>query len=256
MSTSKVSAIFNTVKKSVIKHSPEILTGMGIAGLLTSTVLAVAYTPKAMRLIDEKKAMQEEPKDLKPTEVVKTVWKCYIPSAVISAASIGCLIGANAVHYKRNAALAMAYTLSETALHDYKSKVIETIGEKKEEVIRDAVMKDKIDKNPASNNEVYIISKGNTLMFDPISSRYFQSDIDTVNRIVNDLNRIMLSENYVSLNDFYYEIGLKSISVGDDIGWNVDKGLIKIRYSAQLTDNNEPCAVLDYETAPYHGYDR
>lgn len=256
MSTSKISTIFNTVKKSVIKHSPEILTGMGIAGLLTSTVLAVAYTPKAMRLLEEKKAEQEETRDLKPAEVIKTVWKCYVPSAVISAASVGCLIGANAVHHKRNAALAMAYTLSETALHDYKSKVIETIGEKKEEVIRDAVMKDKIDKNPVSDNEVYILSKGDTLMFDPISGRYFKSDIDTINRIVNELNRTMLNENYVSLNDFYYEIGLKGIDVGDDIGWNVDRGYITIRYSAQLTDNNEPCAVLDYETAPYHGYNR
>lgn len=37
------------------KHSPEILTGIGIAGMITTTVMAVRATPKALILIEEKK---------------------------------------------------------------------------------------------------------------------------------------------------------------------------------------------------------
>ena len=47
-----IKAAYNAVKKSTIKHSPEILTGIGIAGMVTTTVMAVRATPKALRLID------------------------------------------------------------------------------------------------------------------------------------------------------------------------------------------------------------
>lgn len=33
-----IKAAYNAVKKSTIKHSPEILTGIGIAGMVTTTV--------------------------------------------------------------------------------------------------------------------------------------------------------------------------------------------------------------------------
>ena len=35
-------------KRMVYKHSPEILTGIGVAGMITSTILAVKATPKAL----------------------------------------------------------------------------------------------------------------------------------------------------------------------------------------------------------------
>ena len=47
--------IVNDVKTTLSKHAPEILTGIGIAGMVTTTVLAVRATPKALMLIDAKK---------------------------------------------------------------------------------------------------------------------------------------------------------------------------------------------------------
>ena len=72
-----IKAAYNAVKKSTIKHSPEILTGIGIAGMVTTTVMAVRATPKALRLIDNaeiKKANEtntpyEEP-NLSKTEIM------------------------------------------------------------------------------------------------------------------------------------------------------------------------------------------
>lgn len=251
----KTSALINTVRNSVVKHSPEILTGIGIAGMLTSTIFAVANTPKALRLLEKAKEERDGEK-LTPVEVVKTTWKCYIPSAAMSLAGIGCLVAANSVHLRRNAAITMAYTLSESALHEYRAKVVETMGEKKDEEVRDAIAKDKVAKTPISSSEVYITEKGNTLFLDPLSGRYFKSDIEKIKGILNDLNYRMLTENYISLNDFYYEIGLSSVDSGYDVGWKIEKGYIKIRFSAQLTEDDQPCVVLDYDVPPYHGYDR
>lgn len=41
MASVKFSSIIKTVKIIMAKHSPEILTGVGIAGMITTTVLAV-----------------------------------------------------------------------------------------------------------------------------------------------------------------------------------------------------------------------
>ena len=67
-----------TLKASMSKHTPEILTGMGIAGMVATTVLAVKATPKALEYIDAATYEKQEP--LTPVETVKTCWKCYIPA--------------------------------------------------------------------------------------------------------------------------------------------------------------------------------
>lgn len=236
------------------KHSPEILTGIGIAGMITTTVLAVRATPKALQLIEEKKN-EDWVDELSPLEVVKTAWKPYVPAAVTGVASVACLIGASSVNAKRNAALATAYKLSETALSEYREKVIETIGEKKEKTVRDKVAEERVKKNPVSKSEVIVTNNGTTLCFDPISARYFKSSIDKIKRAENELNKQMLHDisGYVSLNDFYDELGLDHTSVGDDLGWNVDR-LIDISFSSQLNDNGEPSVVLDYLVAPKYDF--
>lgn len=236
------------------KHSPEILTGIGIAGMITTTVLAVRATPKALELLEEKKN-EDWVDELSPLEVVKTAWKPYVPAAVTGIASVACLIGASSVNAKRNAALATAYKLSETALTEYREKVIETIGEKKEKTVRDKVAEERVKKNPVSKSEVIVTNNGTTLCFDPISARYFKSSIDKIKRAENELNKQMLHDisGYVSLNEFYDELGLDHTSVGDDLGWNVDR-LIDISFSSQLNDNGEPSVVLDYLVAPKYDF--
>lgn len=271
MNKQNVTKLLNTAKHVMKKRSPEILTGIGIAGMVTTVVLAVKATPKAMELIEEEKAKRiseatvEEAREwsenggipMKQIEVVKVAWKPYIPAAVTGVASIACLIGANSVHVRRNAALATAYQLSTTALADYREKVVETIGEKKEAQVRDKVSKKKIEENPVSTSTVIMTGKGNTLIYDSHSDRYFRSDIDKIRNAVLDLNERMVNGNemYISLNDFYDEIGLKHTETGDSIGWRIDKGRIDIRYSAQLTEDNEPCIVLDHLMPPEYGFD-
>lgn len=253
MDRKTIAVAIRNMQTAVKKHSPEILTGIGIAGMITTTVMAVRATPKALILIDDKKE-ELEADELTSKEIIQTAWVCYIPAAVIGTASIACLIGASSVNIRRRAALATAYSLSESALKEYQEKVVETIGEKKEQSIRDAVAKDKIEKNPVSSREVIITEKGNTLCYDAVSGRYFKSDIDKLKKAENELNRRMRDEMYISLNDFYYEIGLNRTSIGDELGWNIDNGYIDLSFSSQLADDGTPCLVIEYCVEPRYDF--
>lgn len=249
--------VVKNIKFGITKHSPEILTGIGIAGMITTTILAVKATPKAIKLLEEEALEKDIPKeDLTIKEKVKTTWKCYIPSAVTCTTSIACLIGASSVNAKRIAAIATAYNLSETALNEYREKVVETIGEKKEKLVRDKVAEKHVSDRPVSNTEIIMTEKGNTLCFDPISGRYFRSDMDKIKKAKNDINWRLLNDMYVSLNEFYDELGLAPTSLGDELGWVVDKGKIDIYFSSQLTDEGEPCLVMEYSIAPKYDYDK
>ena len=256
MKNQMLSKFVHDARNVIVKHSPEILTAVGIAGMVTTTIMAIKVTPKAMKLIHEAKMEKsnDDTSELTPAEVVKATWKCYIPSAIMWSLSIACLVGASSVHLKRNAAIATAYTLSETALKEYQDKVVETIGEKKEQVVRDKIAKDRIDENPVSGNQVFVTGKGETLCYDVMSDRYFKSDMDKLQKSVNDLNRQMRDEMSISLNDFYCEIGLNPIGIGDDIGWNIDRGYIDLNFSSQLADDGTPCLVVGHYTRPQYDY--
>ena len=241
--------------RSVKKHSPTILTGVGIAGMITTTILAVQATPKALRLLEEKKADISETEKLPPIEVVKAAWKVYVPAVLTGILSTVCLIGANSVSQRRGAALAAAYSLSESALKEYREKVVETIGKKKEQAIRDDIAKDRVTANPV--REVVVTDRGSTLCYDSLSGRYFKSDIETLRRTVNDLNRRMRDEMFISLNDFYCAVDnpdLGPTKLGDRLGWTIDKGYIDLGFSSQLTADGTPCLVLDYTVAPEYEY--
>lgn len=258
MNKSDVAKVFNSAKRVTVKHSPEILLGLGIAGMVTTTVLSVRATPKAMALIEEEKLRRYHEIDddtLTHMDIVKIAWKPYIPAVITGTVSIACLIGSSSVNAKRMTALTAAYQLSETALNEYREKVIETIGEKKEKTVREKIDKDKLEQNPVSKSDVIITTKGNTLCFEPISGRYFKSDIDLIKRAENNLNKRMLHDvfGYISLNEFYDELGLEHISVGDDLGWNTDE-LIDIGITSHVADNGEPAIVIEYRARPKYNF--
>lgn len=245
------------LKAMIHRRTPEILLGTGIAGMVTTVIFAVRATPKALILIEAAKNEKPDDEDLTVMETVKATWKCYIPTIMIGTSSIICLIGSYSANTRRNAALAAAYTISENALKEYQAKVIETIGEKKEQTIQDAVNKDRIEKNPPNTKEVIITSYGDTLCYDHWSGRYFKSDVEKIRKAANIVSRRMLDEMYISLNDFYSEIGLTETPIGDELGWNVNRdGLVEVKFSATLSDGDIPCIVLNYVNAPTYDFMR
>lgn len=257
MNKPNITGIIDSAKKTITAHSPEILTGLGIAGMLTTTILAVGATPKALRLIEEKKNELECKDKLPPIETFKATWKCYIPAAVTAVASTACLIGASSVSLRRNAALTAAYKLSETALTEYRDKVVETVGEKKERLIRDKVDKERIESSPVNENDVIQTGVGKSLCYDYYSGRYFQSDIEFLRRAINNINKGMIHDpfGYASLNDLYSEIGIPGTALGEIMGWNVSRGLIKEDFGSQIASDGRPCIVMAFEIAPFYEFE-
>lgn len=258
MAKGGLSKVIRNVRTVTRRHQPEILTGIGIAGMVTTVIMAVRATPKALDLMAEVKESHANDTDKKALgkDIMTKVAPVYIPATIVGGLSIACLIGANSVNLRRNAALATAYTLSESALREYQDKVVETIGEKKERSVRDAIAKDKIDNNPVTKSEVIITEKGNTLCYDALSGRYFKSDINKLKQAANELNKRMRDEMYISLNEYYSEIGLDGIGVGYELGWDIDHDYIDLEFSSQLADDGTPCLVVGYAVAPRYDYNK
>lgn len=256
MKTKTLTAFIKTVMSKMEAHAPEIATGIGVAGMITSTVLAIKVTPKAVRLLDDRKEELDSNK-LSVGETIKITWKCYIPVFVPMVLSAGCIIGASAVNLRRNAALAAAYDLSRAALTEYKDAVVETIGEKKELAVREKQAEKAIAAAPVENSPVIITGSGTTLCYDSLSGRYFQSNRQTIESARNVINERMLNEDYISLNDFYEELGLDPTDMGDDIGWNLQNdGLLGIVFASKLATDGTPCLVVQYSMIPSAKYYR
>lgn len=272
MSKLNLSKIPKVIAGGVKKKSPELFIFASVVAFGCTVVLAVKETPTALKLIEDKKReinreLLEEAaangKDkcdridkLTPIDTVKVAWKCYIPAAAMGGLSIACLLNANRINARRGAALAAAYTLSESTLKEYKDKVIETVGEKKEKDIRDAVVKDKLEKDPVDNKEIIITDKGEALCYDALSGRYFKSSIESLNKAVNELNHRLIYDTYISLNDYYGEIGLEEIKIGYDLGWRVDRGLIELDFSYQPASDGSPCMAIDFLEPPKYDFDK
>jgi len=253
LSKNGFSTFVKGTQKFLVKHSPEILTGVGIAGMATSTVLAVRATPKALALLEEKYP-NEKPRAV---PVIKATWKCYLPAAILGVTSAACIVGASAVHTRRNAALATVYQLSQTALTEYKDKVAEVIGDRKEQAVRDELAKDKVVSNPVSNTTIIPTGIGNTLCLDYYSGRYFYSDIDKIKIAVGKLNRDIVLDDYISLNMLYSELGLDNVPIGEEVGWSVTDGKIELDFSAQIADDGKtPCIVVSFYNAPRYNFSR
>lgn len=244
-------SIRNLARKAgakIVKHSPAILTALSCTGVLSTIVFAVRATPKAELIIDQLKGEYGD-ESIPKMELVKAVAPVYIPTGLMACVTIGCIIGANKISSKRNAVLASLYSASEMALEQYQEKVIEKIGDKKEKEVRDEIAADTLRANPIGDKEVQITGKGQSLCYDSLSGRYFLSDYEMVRRVENTINRQILSEMWASLNDVYYELGLKDIDLGRYIGWNADHPL-RFVFSSQIAEDGRPCLVIGYESEP------
>lgn len=260
MNKSNVMRFFRGVQRVVSKHSPEILTGIGIAGMVTMTVLAVRATPKAIELIKEDSRHNHDcdPYEYTKMEAVKSCWKCYIPAVTTGAFSIACLIGAQSVTARRTTALATAYKLSETALTEFKETAVDVIGEEKVKEVKQKISEKKVEKatSDESKTKVIITGDGDTWFVDPFSNTRFQSSKNKVDAAANKLNRDMRDEMHISLSQFYDELGLDHTLISDRIGWNITNGYIDIDYSDAVVRDGKAYILLDFIVRPEYDFDQ
>lgn len=237
--------------KGASKHSPEILTGIGIAGFIGTVVLAVNATPKALQNIEENCEGEKTVKD-----IIKYGAKYYIPAVVTGAASTACIIGSSKINFKRNAALTTAYALSESFAKEYKDAVLEEIGPEKEKEIRTKVAEKRMEKNPIENATIIQTSERGAKFYDPYSNTYFESNVHKLNSAINQVNNMLMNELGATLTDFYFAAGLPTSKSSDLIGWRFeDSGIISLRYTAVVrnnpeTDEQEAVLSMDFNREP------
>lgn len=257
-------------------NASPIYIGLGLLAFGTAIVVASVEAPKAKKSIDRARAdlkdikhdledgyITEESAKLARKDVAidltKDICKFYVPVVVLAASGTFCIVNAHNIDTNKIAGLTTAYQISEAARKEYKNKVIETIGDKKEQKIRDEINKDKVKRNPVDNGKVVLVDnqKPTQLFMDALSGRYFRTDVDHIKACVNDLNRDMLDDGYVTLNEFYDKLNLPDIQLGRDLGWRAEEGLIELLpFTAAVTEGGESCLVVDFYEPPIYSYKR
>jgi hypothetical protein len=249
-----VATIAKNVFKTLDNNTPLILTGVAVAGVLSTTVLAVKATPEALREVDKQRlrAGYNVDEGITKLEWIKWSWQSYIPAMGMGAVTIACIIGAQSVNSKRQAFLISGYTLSETAFREYREKAVEALGKPKEQKLRDEIAAEKVAANPPSN-QVFITGTGQVLCYDTLSGRYFKSDMETLRRAQNDINQMCINDSYASQNDFHRMVGLPINGYGEEFGWSTDV-MLDLQFSAILSEDNQPCIAIEYRMSPIRGY--
>lgn len=232
------------------RNAPTILTCLGGAGVIVTSVLAVKATPKALYLLEETK--EEKGEELTKLEIVKTAAPAYIPSAIAGAATIACIFSANILNKRQQAALMSAYALIDSSYKEYKNKVQDLYGEEANARIREEIAKDNYDEEYNDEEE-----DGKQLFFDYFSNRYFRSTIEDVQRAEYRINRTLVMRDYAYLNEFYELLGIEPIESGYIFGWSngacMDRywqSWIDFTHEKVTTDDGLECYIIVMQNEP------
>lgn len=250
--------IGSNISSAMDKNAPTILTIAAVVGVVATSVMTAKAAPKAKEILDDIHEREEEQGEKIPAaEKIKEVAPVIAPPMLMGAATVACIVGSNVAAAKKIEGLTTAYGIAKEALSNYEAATKEVVGEKKALDVKDTAQKKLVENNPPSKagNDIYITGRGNVLCYDPYSGRYYRSNFESIRKSVNDLNYRMRDEMWVTLNDLYDELGLPQIKVGESLGWNINCGNIEIQHTAMVTENDEPCLVIDFYNKPDSKYD-
>jgi len=247
---------------------PEILTGMGIIGFVSTVADAIHSTPYALLDLEDAE-MELYETECEPTEKeiivakVKAVAPHYISTVILGASSIACFVGSVQESNKRIAASVAAYAIASDEARQLKKEVA-VLEDKLIEQDRELLAlqeqptkksrKKKLNKEGESDEKEVVETdikevipqSEEVLMCDKMSRRYFYSSPLKIKEIESKLNRDLLLNMFVPLNDFYYEVGLSSSGLGEYFGWEAGDE-INFTFSPSLTSDNRPCVDIDYD---------
>lgn len=207
-----MNTLLNALKLFVKRNSSIILTVIGGAGVIATSIMAVRETPKALKLIED--AKEEKGEDLTVFETIKVAGPVYVPSILMGVSTIACIFGANALNKRKQAALMSAYALLDNSYKEYKSKTVELQGEDFNSCVREEIAKDRYtgDDNSDDNDKV--------LFYDEFSGRYFNSTMEDILKAEYEINKRLSEWGGIYLNDFYALLKLPTTDYGDYLGWS------------------------------------
>ena len=239
------------------QHSPEILIAVGVAGAVTSTVLACKSTLKINDILEDDKkdlevihehadefiADENKPyteKDKRNDLIgcygrisIKVV-KLYAPAVILGTLSLASIIGSHRILKKRNLALGSAFAITDRAFKEYRSRVKEEIGESKEHDIFLGIKEKTIEEEVTLKNGTTKMRKKKYKGVDErtlsLYTRYFDEmnvnwepspdvNMQWLKRVEAAMTDRLRSEGHLFLNDVYYALGFPRIKEGQFVGW-------------------------------------
>jgi hypothetical protein len=234
----------------VQKHSPAILFGVGVVGVVGTVVLACRSTLKLeevlenrqeeLQKVNEVQAMAREDysdldakrdKTIVYTKLVMDIAKLYALPIVIGAASIGALTGAHFILNKRNVALSAAYAAIDKGFKEYRQRVVDEFGPDKDKELRYATKEHTIVEEGENGPETKTVKRvgldkeGHSIYarcFDETNPKwkremsYNQVYIQCQQNYANDRLR---AKGHLFLNDVYKMLGFEDTKEGQIVGW-------------------------------------
>lgn len=233
------------LRRNVKIHSPIILSVTGAVGTLATAYLASKASIEAHDIIVKHEALAGTAGDRKQRIIERTrlVWRLYIPTGICATSTIVCIVGANRVQAKKTLAAQAAFAITERAYSEYRDKVIQEFGNDKDKSIRDSIAEDRVNKGPAQ--DIIISGSGSVLCCEIFTGRYFNGDIESLRKAVNQINHRALANDYATFDDFYYLIGIGQTKESNRLGWTSSR-LLELEFTSILTNDGTPCLAFDY----------
>ena len=261
----------NKVPVLADKNAPLLLMLAGIGGLAATVVSAVKATPLAIDKMDDEIAKRYEKgeieyeelpmsvnksdmefrfNELGPKQIVKSCWKCYVPTVILGALSISSFIGSYKVNTARLTAMTAMYEFTANAYDRYRrnvAKVSPKTDVKATKAARDERVKE------ISESKFDGLPEGKEICIDLFTGNVFYSTREDVLVAVNKIkDKFLAGEMFVSLNEFYDEVDADHVGVGDDVGWSPDTDL-DVQFDSILR-NGKPCLTIGYFANPRFDY--
>lgn len=217
-------------------NSPNVLSAAGCVGVVTTAYLAARASFQAAHKLESSDPYDDW------KEKVKVVWKLYIPAGLSGAVTIGSIIGANRIGNRRTIAAQALVAVGERAYSAYRQQVIEEYGDGKDQAIRDRVASKLVEENPPPS--VLVAGSGDILVMEAYTGRYFSTTMERLKRAANTINAKLLRHDYVTLDDFYYEIGVEVTQASSEVGWKTPK-LMELEFTSCI-HGEKPVLVFSY----------
>ena len=233
------------VQQFVKRNASTILSCVGIAGVVTTAVLAAKESPKVLTLLETEKEKKGE--DLTKWEKVKIAAPVYAPAILVGTATIACVFGSNIINKKQQGNLIGAYALLDSSYKEFKKKTNELYGEDAGKHIRSEISKDKY------AGDVTLSDDSKELFFDFYSGRYFESTRENVLWAQYETNRALYVNGCVGLNDYYRALGLEPKPEYEEFGWTC--GQIEEMYWHPWIEFDYEETHIDEETEYSEGID-
>lgn len=257
----------NKIKNIYENNKRKIFTGIALGCTVVNSYAWYKAGSKCSEIIkrkkDEMRFVKDGDKEATRAVVIETV-KEVLPNVIVPSLSTiatgASILYANQLAVKEIAVLSTAYTMARNDLQDTKSKMKEFLGIEKTKEIEDKVTKDRFESSgmsPTNGQQIIITNNGTVKCKDEYTGRFFYSNAFAIQKAIDKLSIDIVSQEWVSLNDFYELIGLDYVKLGDSLGWHASSyggTSIPVHFTALLDDDKTPCLVLEYDCEPKQRY--